>query len=160
MIGQDEQDRIKLGSLAFVDRHGINRFIFGQALGRKPPVLTCPVRENSRQFAIFIGIGQDQADISIVKPELGMIAGDHHRLTAIAGPSGTDEMSGLKNIFNVLIDGHDAERTLPQGTQNPETLKGCKNIIPCRTGMDQIQIISETIQDKWFQNAFKFIGFW
>ena len=98
-VGQKQQDRFEFRSLTFMDRQGIDGFVFGKT-DRSETANAAPVdAKKCTQFSAPLRIGQDETDIAVEEPQAIIVFRDHHRAAGVPGAVCADETRLAEDAF-------------------------------------------------------------
>jgi hypothetical protein len=122
-----------------MDRHGIDRFMFGQPEGMDFSQIAIRCLEKGANGIVRIGILEEDPHISIEKLQVIIITVDQNRPAPVPPFMRRDETIFSENLLHNAIDGEHPIRAFSQGAQNPEPIEQLKNLL----GFFGLQVISK-----------------
>lgn len=119
--GQDYQNLLKFGSLAFMDGHGESGFGLGEVAGQDSFERAGTVFEPGQECAA--GVGAYEAGVAVEEAMFIVVAGEDDGAMGIKFRVGTDEFLLLQVVFDGFVDGVESVFSFTDGAEDTEVIQ-------------------------------------
>ena len=128
-VGQNEHDLVELRPLAFVDRCGKYRFMFGEPQRVKGSEAAFRAGEEHARSSSRKKVGQEDPHIAVEEVQVVVVASDEDGPAHVPLAFFYQELLFLEEIFDQPIQRGDATQPFPHGTKDSELQQEIKNFL-------------------------------